>query len=278
MDDKIQYLERDKGRIAYGDSGGDGPLVICIPGMGDLRGEYRFLAPELEQAGYRVVAMDLRGHGDSSIGWPSYSVSDIGSDIVALIGHLAAGPATLLGTSFAAGAAVWAAAEVPGDVAKLVLIGPFVRDHDSGFLQKTMIWAAFAGPWKVRAWVAYYGSLYPSQKPADFDAYRVRLRDNLAESGRFAALKAMMGASQAASEARLAQVQAPVLVVMGSKDPDFKDSRAEASYVAERLSGTVLMIDGAGHYPHAEMPEKLAPALMRFLAGPSPHDQRANGL
>jgi pimeloyl-ACP methyl ester carboxylesterase len=270
MATKTQYFERDGGRIAYDDTGGDGPLVLCTPGMGDLRGEYRFLAPELEQAGYRVVTMDLRGHGDSSTGWPSYSVDAIGSDIAALAHHLEAGPATLYGTSFAAGASVWASAEV-GEVAGLVLAGPFVRDHASSFLQKAMIWGAFAGLWKVRAWAAYYGSLYPSQKPADFDAYRARLRNNLAEPGRFAALKAMMGASQAASEARLAQVQAPVLVVMGSKDPDFKDPRAEAGYVAERLSGTVLMIDGAGHYPHAEMPEKLTPALLRFLAESSSH-------
>ena len=33
--------------------------------MGDLRSVYRFLAPELVGAGYRVATMDLRGHGDS---------------------------------------------------------------------------------------------------------------------------------------------------------------------------------------------------------------------
>jgi len=196
----------------------------------------------------------------------TFSVAAIGSDVVALIEHLDAGPATLLGTSFAAGASVWAAAEVPERVAGLVLIGPFVRNHELGFFQRGTIWAAFSGPWKVRAWAAFYKSLYPSQKPADFDAYLSRLRRNLAEPGRFAALKAMLRTSQDASETRLAQVKAPTLVVMGSKDPDFKDPQAEANHVAERLSGSVLMVEGAGQYPHAEMPEKLAPALLSFLA------------
>ena len=62
------WLEREEGRLAYSDEG-DGPLVVCVPGLGDMRQEYRFLAPGLVEAGFRVVALDLRGHGESSTGW-----------------------------------------------------------------------------------------------------------------------------------------------------------------------------------------------------------------
>jgi pimeloyl-ACP methyl ester carboxylesterase len=41
------------------------PLVVLVPGMGDLRASYRFLAPALKEAGHRVACTDLRGHGDS---------------------------------------------------------------------------------------------------------------------------------------------------------------------------------------------------------------------
>ena len=47
------YLDRGEGRIAY-DVQGSGPLVVCAPGMGDLRSVYRFFAPALVAAGYRV--------------------------------------------------------------------------------------------------------------------------------------------------------------------------------------------------------------------------------
>ena len=67
-----QYLKLPAGQIAYDDSGGDGPLVICVPGLGDLRQQYRFLAPRLAAAGFRVVTMDLRGLGQSSVDWPAY--------------------------------------------------------------------------------------------------------------------------------------------------------------------------------------------------------------
>jgi pimeloyl-ACP methyl ester carboxylesterase len=41
-------------------------LVVLVPGMGDLRPSYRFLAPALKEAGYRVACTDLRGDGDAT--------------------------------------------------------------------------------------------------------------------------------------------------------------------------------------------------------------------
>ena len=45
------FLTIGTGSIAYEDSGGRGPLVVCVPGMGDVRAQYRFLAPALASAG-----------------------------------------------------------------------------------------------------------------------------------------------------------------------------------------------------------------------------------
>jgi MMPL family len=59
------YLDRPGGRIGY-DVAGAGPLVVLVPGMGDLRAAYRFLAPALRAAGYRVACTDLRGHATAT--------------------------------------------------------------------------------------------------------------------------------------------------------------------------------------------------------------------
>ena len=82
-----------------------------------------------------------------------------------------------------------------------------------------------------------------------------------------AALQAMLAAPKSDVEARLGEVRAPTLVVMGSKDPDFDDPAVEAETVARLLHGRAQMIDGASHYPHADMPEVTAPAILAFLAG-----------
>jgi pimeloyl-ACP methyl ester carboxylesterase len=128
------FLRRPEGRVAY-DVAGDGPLVVCAPGMGDLRSVYRFLAPGLVDAGYRVATMDLRGHGDSDATFSAYDDVAAATDLIALVEELG-GPAVLAGNSMSAGAAVWAAAEAPDLVAGLVLLGPFVREIPTGLVQR----------------------------------------------------------------------------------------------------------------------------------------------
>jgi pimeloyl-ACP methyl ester carboxylesterase len=68
---ETRYLRRPEGRIGY-DVAGDGSLVVLVPGLGDLRAGYRFLAPALRAAGYRVACTDPRGHGDSDATFASY--------------------------------------------------------------------------------------------------------------------------------------------------------------------------------------------------------------
>ena len=251
--------------MAYDDSGGNGELVVMLPGMGALRSEYRFLAPLLRTAGYRAVTADLRGHGQSSVPWPSYDVPSVGGDIVALIETLKAGPAHVIATSFSPGAAVWAAAERPELFRSLVLIGPFVRDIKLNPLMSAAVWVLMNNPWRVSTWMMYYPSLYPSRKPADFKDYLRQLQANLAEPGRFEAAKALAGASRRPAEERLGKLKAPVLVMMGTKDPDFPDPIAEAQFVAKQTGGQATLIEGAGHYPQTEMPEETSRVVKGFL-------------
>jgi pimeloyl-ACP methyl ester carboxylesterase len=138
--EETRYLRRPEGRIGY-DVVGAGSLVVLVPGMGDLRAGYRFLAPALRAAGYRVACTDLRGHGDSDATFTSY-----------------------------------------GD-----------------------------------------------------------------------------------AEARLADVTAPVLVVMGERDPDFPDPRAEADWIARALRAKVVMVPEAGHYSQSQRPDITTGAVLRFL-------------
>ena len=120
-------------------------------------------------------------------------------------------------------------------------------------------------PLGLRLWASYYRSLYPTARPADFATYVALQQNNLREPGRLEALRAMMVASKQGSEDALGKVRAQVLVVMGSRDPDFKIPAEEARLVAERLHGQVQMIEGAGHYPQVEMPEQTGAAIVAFL-------------
>jgi pimeloyl-ACP methyl ester carboxylesterase len=273
MDSKVGgaetlYLDRPGGRIAY-DVAGDGPLVVLVPGMGDLRSVYRFLAPALVEAGYRVASMDLRGHGDSDASFDVYDDVALGGDLVALVGHLGA-PAVLVGNSMGAGGATWAAAEAPESVAGLVLMGPFVRDVPVGTAAKVALRMALLRPWGRAAWKAYYRKLYPGRRPADLTEHIARIGAGLKPPEKWRAFSATTRTSHAPVEARLAEVTAPALVVMGEKDPDFPDPASEAQFIAERLKGEVVMVPDAGHYPQAEYPEVVTPATIEFLTRVAP--------
>lgn len=256
------FLQRPGGRIAY-DVVGSGHLVVASPGMGDLRSVYRFMTPGLAEAGFRVATMDLRGHGDSDVGFDAYDDVAAGTDLVALVEHLG-GPAVLVGNSMSAGAVVWAAAEAPELVAGIVLVGPFVRDAPVGRLAMLGFRAALLRPWGPAAWNAYYAKSYPGRPPADLDEHRAAIRAKLREPGRWQAFAATSHTTHAPAEARLGEVRAPALVVMGERDPDFPDPRAEADWIASRLEAEVVIVPNAGHYPQAEYPEIVAPAITAF--------------
>jgi pimeloyl-ACP methyl ester carboxylesterase len=144
------------------------PRRGLVPGMGDLRAGYRFLAPGLRAAGYRVACADFRGHGDSDATFTSYGDDETAGDVIALIGE-PGGPAVVVGNSI----------------------------HD----------------------------------PA---------------------------------EARLADVTAPALVVMGEQDPDFPDPRAEADWIARALHAHVVMVPEAGRCPQSQRPGIATGAVLRF--------------
>ena len=67
------------------------------------------------------------------------------------------------------------------------------------------------------------------------------------------------------AEVRLADVTAPVLVVMGEQDPDFRDPRAEGDWIGRALRGQVVVVSEAGHYPQSQRPGITAGAVLRFL-------------
>ncbi|HVN27258.1 MAG TPA: alpha/beta hydrolase [Candidatus Binataceae bacterium] len=260
-----QFLTVAGGQIAYDDSGGSGPAIICVPGLGDVRGQYRFLAPLLVKAGFRVVTMDLRGMGESSVDWPDYTPGATGDDIVAMVKHLGVARAWIVGNSFAGASAIWAAAVAPQQIAGIVLIDPFVRDTPMGIGPRMALALGMHRPWGPTFWIMYYKSLYKTQPPADLEAYAAALKANLKEPGRFETLQAMVDAPKAPCEAHIKDVRVPALIIMGAADPDFGDPKAEADLVTSRLHGSEFMVAGAGHYPHAEMPQAVAGEVVSFI-------------
>lgn len=278
MTKQIELLDRPEGRIAYTvDGPADGPLVVLVPGMGDLRGTWRDLVGPLVAAGYRTAVTDLRGHGDSDTTFTVHGDLATGADVLALVDHLG-GPAVLVGSSMGAAAVTWAAAERPDLVAGLVLSGPLLRNPPtSRFAERAMhlaYRALFARPWGAAAWAMYYrGPLTRGRHAPWHDEHVAAVRAAMSDPAHLRQFRHLtLQLTHAPVEARLAEVHAPVLAFVGRQDPDLRDPAAEASWIEQTLDARVVLVDDVAHYPHHQAANEVAPQALAWLAELPRHD------
>ncbi|MFD3525086.1 alpha/beta fold hydrolase [Streptomyces sp. NPDC058653] len=269
-----EFLAVDGGTIAY-EVTGSGPLIVLAHGMGDSRAAYRGVIPPLVAAGYRVAAVDLRGCGESSVGWPAWSRTAIAGDLLAVVRHLG-GPAVLVGHSISGGAATIAAALEPSLITSVVELAPFTRKQSIRLgdlrvrrFRQGMLRLVGAGAFgSVPLWRSYLDVAYPGPKPADWTERLNRVDSLLREPGRMKALQGMGRSAPSDAGAHLGDVRCPVLVVMGTLDPDWADPHAEGSAIVDALPsglGRLEMIEGAGHYPHDHFPDQVVSLTLGFL-------------
>jgi len=252
--------------LAYDDTGGSGPLVILLPGAGDVRSENRFLAPSLKDAGYRVINADLPGHGESPAAG-SYGVTKTADALLALIHGLDSGPASVIGTSFAPAAAVWATATQPESIRAIVAISPHLEAEEtlSGKLLRAVISVLLRAPWAAWVWSRLYRSWYKSRIPDDLNEETEKMRAMLKDASRRRAVRETLMAHRIGVSDKIDAYSRPALVVFGSADDHFPDPATEAARASSRLHGELLMVAEAGHYPHVERSEIVCPAIVDFL-------------
>ena len=268
----LQHLSRPEGRITY-TTAGSGPLVVLVPGMGDLRSTWRELVGPLVAAGHRVAVTDLRGQGDSDPTVTHHGDVATGTDLIALVESLDAGPAVLVGNSMGASATAWVAAQAPGLVVDLVLVSPLLREPPKGRLG----WAAahlmyrvlLARPWGAAVWARYYRSpLSKGARAPWLDEHVAAVRANLREPGRLRAFRELaLQLTHAPVEDRLAEVHTPSITFIGDLDPDYRDPGAELDWIAATLGTRAVAVPGVAHYPQHQAPDVVVPAVLEFLAG-----------
>ncbi len=254
------------GTLAY-EIAGTGPLILCLPGVGDLRQVYRPLALNLVEAGYRVMLADLRGHGESSAGWSRYDVPALASDIAPLLDAEVTEKALLIGNSISGASILLFAAHHPERVAGLVGLAPIRRDPFAGVkgkLMRSLLQLLVENPWGIWIWSQYYRTLYPTLSPHTLDNHVRALQTNLREPGRFASTKALLFAGRELSH--FSSVRSPILDFIGTADPDFDDPAAEAAWIKSQTpQAEVHLLDGIGHYPQRECSQLILPQILAFV-------------
>jgi len=138
-----------RGELFLRDTGGDGPTVMLLHGWmasADLNwfGAY----DALTEAGYRVLAIDHRGHGRGLRSISRFRLSDCAADAAAALELLGAAPATVVGYSMGGAIAQLLARDHPGVVSGLVLSGTAQDWQDQ---RERRFWRAMGALWLVLA-------------------------------------------------------------------------------------------------------------------------------
>jgi pimeloyl-ACP methyl ester carboxylesterase len=248
------------GMLSY-EVAGQGPVVLCLPSLGDTRREYDHVVPVLVEEGYRVMTTDLRGMGQSQGHFKTHTVVDLANDIKVMLDAEKVEQAFLLGCSISGASAGRFAVEHPERVRALVLFSPLMRTGSrfSAFLLSTVLRLPGIGS---RVWTSYFKRLYPS-RPVEPD-YLEQIRKAARQRGAMKSIADMSAAPRI--DAQIASIRVPTLVYLGTKDPDFKNVRAEAEQLRrETPQADIRVLEGIGHYPQREDADHVVPELVAWL-------------
>ena len=226
------------------------PLLCLHGGLGDMR-DLNPLLPALAGR-FRLIGIDFRGHGRSTLGSQPLSYALYQADVLAVLQHLGIAAARVLGFSDGGITALRLAAESSFfKVQQLATIGAqwrLLADDPSLPLLQGLTAADWAGMFPEA--LPYYTKHNPAP---DFD----RL---------LAQVKAMWANSQAGNypgEAVRA-ITAPTLLIRGDRDE--LCSLHELAELQQRISGnTLLNLPFANHAVHARWPDAVAAFLNTFF-------------
>ncbi|MEH1102404.1 alpha/beta fold hydrolase [Micromonospora sp. CPCC 205561] len=261
-------IEVNGALLAYDDAGGGTPVVLLHAGIADRRMWREQLGPL--SARHRVIALDLRGYGDSELPPAPFAHHD---DVAGLLDALDIPRAALVGCSFGGAVAVDTALAHPERVTALALLGTAVSGHEWSE-EANDLWDSLVGDvdpedfaqqaaGEVRFWV-----VGPGREPADVDPELLAFAhemDQRALAAELALSAVDVAELDPPAVGRLGDLRMPVLVGAGAADvPDI--SRL-ADRIAAEAPGAVRLPDvpAAGHLLPLERPTPVNAALLDFL-------------
>jgi pimeloyl-ACP methyl ester carboxylesterase len=284
--DRSSFVELNRTRLRLWDWGDpSAPPVICLHGAYDHGRMWDGLAPELAALGYRVVAPDLRGHGDSGRLSSGAAWAAVALDVALLARHLGP-PVGVVGHSFGGGQALYVAGvwpELVRWVVNLDGLGPppaaLVPPDDPAALTADLL----AGADRV---LPRRPRVHPSAEalvarrravngrmPEEWLEHLVRHGTRPAEGGLVWKADPVFGVGLPAAfdldalHAEHEVVTCPVLALTGAEHDTWSEMTPDE--VDDRLTHLPTarhhVVDGAGHYVHLERPDAVVAEVAAFL-------------
>ena len=271
------FYEHDGMKIHFKDAGKGRPFIL-IHGFGASMDTWRYLEGALKSE-YRLVFLDLKGHGYSDRSRDGrYSLENQAEIVLGLMEHLRLSEAVLVGHSLGSTIALLVALKAqkisPDKVSGIVLLTGSVDPEDLPLFLRLLRFPIF-GWLTMKLTTASFRTRLVLKKAFHDDE---KVTDSLVElyskyqripGTDYALLKTAeqmipQDASQLRQELRMLQI--PVRNIAGEHDEII--SRASAEEVCRVLPRcSLVVLEGVGHVPHEEAPQKIVSVLKDFMAG-----------
>jgi 3-oxoadipate enol-lactonase len=249
------------------ETAGDGPPLLFVHGLGSSSRDWEFQMAEFAQS-YRVIAMDVRGHGHSAKPPGPYTVELFMQDAVALLRALDAMPAHIVGLSMGGMIAFQMAVDSPEAVRSLVIVNSGPAMILRTFSQRMLIRSRFAvvrlfGMRALGRMVA--GPLFPKPEQVQLrQRFMAQIGGNDPRAYR-ASLRALIGWSVAD---RIGQIRCPVLIV--ASDHDYTPVEWKRLYASQIPGATVAVLEDSRHAAPMDQAGRFNQVVRQFLGEPSP--------
>jgi 3-oxoadipate enol-lactonase len=248
--------------LAYGEAG-QGPPLVLLHGLGSSRNDWLMQLPVFIPR-FRVIAVDLRGHGSSPKPAGPYRLELLAVDVARLLRRIDAHPAHVLGISLGGAVAQQVALDYPELVHSLVLVNTAARLISESWQQRMLGVRRLASVYlggmdRVAETVAR--RLFPKPEQAQL---RREATERISRNDPAAYRATLWAIARFDVRARLGEIACPTLIVAG--DADSTVPLASKQLLAERIPHSRLeIIAGSGHATPVDQPEAFNRVVVRFL-------------
>jgi 3-oxoadipate enol-lactonase len=242
---------------------GEGPNVVLLHPVGLDLTSWDGVASRLA-ARYRVLRVDLRGHGKSAKNDDSMELADFAADVHDLLTELQFAPTAIVGLSFGGMVAQALALGFPDDVERLVVAGCPCSLREAGRLALSARGRAAVehgmGPQVEETLERWFTPAFIAGGRAEAIRKRLETTDPAAWDSGWQAI------SHIDTVPRLKEITVPTLCIAGALDP--ASPPAALAEIARRIPGArLLVLPETPHMMQVEQPARFAASVDSFLSG-----------